>query len=433
MAAADAAWYRMSSRMSPSDIVAMLCFDGDIDLEQLKARIRAGLRVHDRFRQRVVDRRLGLPILRWEEEPESAADSHFDVRSIAVPGGDDALRNAVNDIVNEPFDWNASPWRVYLLEGYARGSVAVARLHHCMGDGFALVRVVLSLADEKDVSTAKPAGTPSARGVPENRVLGWARRAPRALVSLSRLLTLSFDPETPFRGSLCGRRHMAWSQPIELRRIRELARARHVTINDILTTVATGAFRTYLESQTERLRPFRAIMPVNLRPPHAAQETVGNWFGLVFVELPIDEPDRDHRLGAVKADIDRIKASEEALVSLAMLDLMGRLPRRIERVVHSVLARKGTVVLSNVIGPLEPFHMLGHRASDLVFWPPHPGALACGVGILSYAGTIRFSVRSDVAVIYDPERIAELFERELAMFERKSHVERAEDSVRSSA
>lgn len=419
MTGPDAAWYRMGTSTSPADIVAMLWLDGEVDHAQLERRIYERLRVHKRFRQRVVESSLGSPVLRWEEEPDSEVDSHFEVRPVPAPGGDTELTKVVNDIVNEPFAWHASPWRVYLLEGCRFGTVALARLHHCMGDGFALVRIVLSLADEKDVLATQPASAPSAHTTSGPNLRDWIRRVPHAVGSLAHVLSLSFDPPNSFRGALSGRRHFAWSKPIDLLRIRTLAHARHVTINDVLITVAAGAFRAYDQTQHDRPRPFRAIMPVNLRPLGEAQCTDGNWFGLVYVDLPLDEPDRDHRLAAVKAELDRIKASEEALVSLGMIDLMGWMPSRFEHVFQSLFARKGTVVVSNVMGPLQEFHLLGHRVRDLYFWPPHPGELACGVSILSYAGMVRIGIRSDIAIIFDPERVAELFEAELRAFEQE--------------
>jgi hypothetical protein len=48
-----------------------------------------------------------------------------------------------------------------------------------------------------------------------------------------------------------------------------------------------------------------------------------------------------------------------------------------------------------------------------VFWVPHPCGLAVGASILSYAGTVRVGLRTDTAVVPDPETLARYFEDDL--------------------
>ena len=47
-----------------------------------------------------------------------------------------------------PLDRSKPLWQMELIEEYRDGSAIIVRLHHCIGDGMALLQVLLSLADE---------------------------------------------------------------------------------------------------------------------------------------------------------------------------------------------------------------------------------------------------------------------------------------------
>lgn len=303
-----------------------------------------------------------------------------------------------------------------------------------MADGFALIELLLSMADEPPemIGEAQPKTPEPAAGLGALAVRA-VRRVPRTALGLVHLLALPFDAPTRFGGSLSGTRRVAWSAPIALDRVRSLAHARSSTVNDVMMTVLSGALRDYMMEHGDAPRTVRAIVPVNLRrrPMGTIDGHSGNWFGLAFVELPIDAPDREARLRELKRTVDRIKRSEEPLASLVMLTLLGRVPALVESAAKLLFARKASIVVSNVIGPRRPFQMLGRRVREILFWVPHPSGLSCGVSILSYAGIVRVGVRADARVIADPERLTALFERELADWEAEGGVpaERSAESA----
>jgi len=49
--------------------------------------------------------------------------------------------------MSTPLDTTKPLWHVHLIDGYGGGSVVLARIHHSIADGIALVRVMLSLTD----------------------------------------------------------------------------------------------------------------------------------------------------------------------------------------------------------------------------------------------------------------------------------------------
>src|SRR5207244_7446305 len=62
-------------------------------------------------------------------------------------GGDKALRDLVSELMSTALDTTKPLWHVHLIDGHDRGSVVLARIHHSIADGIALVRVMLSLTD----------------------------------------------------------------------------------------------------------------------------------------------------------------------------------------------------------------------------------------------------------------------------------------------
>ena len=56
-----------------------------------------------------------------------------------------------------PLDRSRPLWHAYLIHGYGDGAAMICRMHHCIADGIALARVMLSLTDAApDVELATP-------------------------------------------------------------------------------------------------------------------------------------------------------------------------------------------------------------------------------------------------------------------------------------
>src|SRR2546426_366275 len=81
---------------------------------------------------------------------------------------------------------------------------------------------------------------------------------------------------------------------ILLTQVHRLAREHRASMNDVVMAALAGALRRWLD-HTGSLPPreIRAVVPVFLR---GGETGARNRFGLAFVDLPIDEPDRDDRI-----------------------------------------------------------------------------------------------------------------------------------------
>jgi diacylglycerol O-acyltransferase len=151
---ADAAWLHMDSPANPMVVNAVIWFDEPIDLSRAREILKTRLvDEFPRFRQRVSEP-LGRPP-RFEDDSEFDVDQHLHRLGLPSPGDRMALEELVSDLITPPLDPTRPLWHVYLIEGFGEGSALLFRIHHCIADGIALARVMLSLTDaEPDVAFA---------------------------------------------------------------------------------------------------------------------------------------------------------------------------------------------------------------------------------------------------------------------------------------
>lgn len=402
----DAAWLEMDRAVNTADVVAVLRLDGRLGLARLLRTLEARLLLpHPRFRQRVVRGPLHQPA--WEDDRGFRLARHVTLRRL--DDAPNALDAFVSRVATEPLAPDRPPWRVHLLHA-GRDSAIVAKLHHCLADGFALVAVLLSLVDGAPAPRPRPA-----RGGRDARRPAALLAAPAAaLAALGRVVALPPDARTPLRAPLTGERRVACSRPIPLAAVRAASRARGVTPNELLSAALAGALRRWLREAggADPAADVRALVPVNLRP-RGDEASLGNAFGLVFLDLPVAEPSEAARVARVHERMRALKAGPEALVTHAVLGLLGRLPVAVEQAAAAFFTTKASLVLTNVPGPRRPLRLAGHRIARLMFWVPHPASLGLGVSILSYAGDVVVGVRADRAVVPEPAALVAHLEAEL--------------------
>jgi diacylglycerol O-acyltransferase len=426
MGPVDAAWMRMDSAENTADVVALLAFDAVPDPDRLRRLVEERLLTYPRFRQRVVTGAGGHPV--WEDDPSFRVDQHLTSHRIA--GGDDALRAEVGRVATVPLHPGRPLWRLDLVEGGGAGAL-VAKLHHCLADGFALVSLLLSLADGDATTPAHAHALPAYRrfapwlegGValarsllPKGGVRARALEAAGMAAALVRIAAVKADPPTVLNRPLSGRRRVAWSGGIPLARVRAAAKREGATLNDALMGALAGALRGHLVAAGERVDrlSLRALVPVNLRAgPPAPGAPLGNRFGLVFLDLPLWASTPRARREAVRRSMEGIKRRPDALATFGVLAGLGLVPA-LAPWATGFFSRKASLVVTNVPGPRAALHLAGERIDHAMFWVPHPAALGVGVSILSYAGDLRIGVRADEACLSDPGDLVRRFEEELA-------------------
>jgi WS/DGAT/MGAT family acyltransferase len=445
----DAAWLHMESPTNLMLISGVMSFYEKLDFNELKELIEDRFLPYERFRQKVVASPVPGIGPRWVDDPHFNLRSHLQRVALPDPGGKEELQEMVSTIMSTPLDFSKPLWQFQYIENYRGGSAVVARIHHCIADGIALVRVLLSLTDDS------PKGSPKTRRTRRSRKpLGggfWlpevvneavysvgritARMVDKTLETLAdparaaqmvtegakgtgilaRLATMSADPETIFKGELTTAKRCAWSEVMPLADVKAYSKSKGATINDVLLAAVTGAIRRYMLGRGANVDGLniRAVVPVNLRPDSEIIK-LGNRFGLVFLALPVGEGDRDERLFELKRRMDAIKKSSEPMVIYALLNAVGLTGPKIESVALQLFGSKATAVMTNVPGPREQIYLAGKAMRSMMFWVPQSARLGLGVSIISYAGEVRLGVATDSGLVPRPQEIIDAFQEEVA-------------------
>lgn len=439
----DAAWLHMDEPTNMAMIVGVIMFDEPINFKRFRRLVEERLLVVPRFRQRVREPRFGIGLPAWEPDPHFDLDSHLHRIALPAPHDQRALHDLVGDLMSTPLDFAKPLWQYHFVENYAQGCALIARLHHAMGDGLALVQVLLSMADNPPHRNRADQRITSRRthnqaaqhrasalfkqtrqlwqagktiATHREKLLDAAVIGASGSVALSKLLLIGPDQPTLFKGKCSVPKRVAWTKPIPLAGVKLIARGLGGTINDLLISAVSGALQRYLEQRgTNTLgMNIRALVPVNLRKPSELNlDHLGNRFGLVFLELPIGVRDPIIRMKVLKERMDYIKHSPEALIAFGILNLIGATPVVVEHMINSIFGAKATAVMTNVPGPRETLYLAGAPIRGLMFWVPTPAHLGLGVSIISYAGEVIVGVGTDAGLVPDPECIIDALGDEL--------------------
>ncbi len=451
MSAVDAAWLRMDRPTNLMMIIGVIVFDGHVDFPRFRRTIEERFLKFPRFRCRAVQDALSAS---WERDPDFDLDQHVFKVALPAPAGQAELEALVSDLAGTDLDRRRPMWRFDVIEDFAGGGAMILRIHHCYADGIAMVRVFLTLMDpEADPRKPRPtAAGHDPSGTADDAALPWldrlnvpgaaimqrvltegaqwfgkaadltrnpeqaaelARHALGIAVELTRVATLADDPPTRFKGELGTRKIAAWTEPLPLAEVKAVAKALGCTVNDLLMSTAAGALGAYLRDHGEATAglTIRATVPVNLRDPQAAV-SLGNHFGLVFLDLPIGIRDPLERLFAVHASMTALKNSYQPVLTLGLMATLGMLPGSVEAAAIDLLASKATTVATNVLGPSQPRYMTGRRISRMIFWVPQSGDIGLGISILSYAGQVQFGLIADYKRVPDPAALTARFHDE---------------------
>ena len=415
--------------------------------EEVLAHLAGRLPLVPRYRQklRTVPFRLGRPV--WVDDPDFDLRYHVRRTALPAPGGDRELAELMARVMSQRLDRDHPLWEYWVAEGLAGGRWAlISKVHHCMVNGVSgtdLYRVIFDASLEPSPSAAEDRtvrGEPSAVALaaqaaldaivlPAREVLalsgaaadpaGAARRAAEIARAVAKLAPAA---RPAARSSLSGhigrQRRYTWARA-SLEDVKTIKRQLGGTVNNVVLAAISGGFRTLLLARGEQPGPHmvRSLVPVSLRAP-GEEDVYENQVSAVLADLPVHVADPAERLAAVRAELQTLKASKEAMVGEALTSLGRYTPFPLAswwvRLGFGLPQRDIVTVTTNVPGPRQPLYGMGRQILEIIPYVPIATTLRTGISIFTYSGNVTFGITGDFAANPDLDVLADGIEQGMA-------------------
>jgi WS/DGAT/MGAT family acyltransferase len=445
----DASFLTNESSDSHMHVGAVLIFEGPPpNYDDFLEHVRGRMHLVPRFRQKLAFPPLetGRPF--WVDDPNFNLAYHVRHTALPSPGSEEQLRNIAGRLFSQALDRSKPLWELWLVQGLEKNRFAlINKTHHALVDGVSGVDIATVLFDVKPVpepsdpesSPWVPSPPPSgaelaARGIKElaetpfkltRRAMRAARHprttAKKAIEAAEALAEVAWNfadpaPEVPLNVEIGSHRRFAWTRGslADYKRIKD---ALGGTVNDVVLTVVSGAMRNWLRARGIRIEglELRALVPVSIRAEDDHGK-LGNRIAAMRGPLPVYVADPVKRLEVVKASMDDLKESKQALGAEVISRFNDFAPPTLlaQAARINFSTRLFNLIVTNVPGPQIPLYVLGRELQDVfpVAFLPQDHALA--IAIMSYHGTINFGLLADYDEMEDVDLITDGLNESLA-------------------
>ena len=381
----------------------------------------------------------------WGDDPEFDLEHHFRHIALPHPGRIRELLTYISQEHSSLIDRAKPLWTCHIIEGIEGNRFAMYfKIHHAMIDGVAGMRLL-----EKSFAT-----DPQTKGI----IAPWcvesrrAKRLKQAVAPINKFKKLAHtlqgqmqatpaviaelasafkdkknqnpDYVSSFQApmSLLNQRVSASrrfaAQSFELERLRHIAKALNVTINDVVLAICSGALREYLLSQNALPeKPMIAMVPVSVRNDDS---DTSNRITMLLANLGTHQTEPLARLNTIRRSVmnakerfkrmssDQILSYSACVYSPAGLNIVsGLLPKR----------QAFNLVISNLPGPTEALYWNGARLDAI-----YPASIvldgqALNITMTSYMGKLEVGLTACRHALPKMQNLLVHLEDEIARFE----------------
>ncbi|RDX60849.1 O-acyltransferase WSD1, partial [Mucuna pruriens] len=337
----------------------------------------------------------------------------------------------VSMILSERTPRDKPLWEIHVIK-YPTSNAAgtlIFKLHHALGDGYSLVGALLSClqrADNPSLPLSFPSRKPSA-SLPSKK--GFFRLFPSTVFSFFNSISdflwsvvkssIVEDDMTPIRSADEGVESLPCvisNISFSLDQVKNIKSKLGVTINDVITGVIFYGMRLYMQEMDNKAGKANSTGLVmlstrNIGSYQSIQEMMkvdskspwGNHISFLHVPIPkLSQASLSNPLEFVwKAHkiIKRKRNSFTVFLIEWLLDMELKL-RGHEAVAKHIYGtlRNSSVVVSNLIGPVEPMALANHPVKGLYFTMTG-GPESINIAVISYTRTLRITLKTQKGFI----------------------------------
>jgi len=286
----------------------------------------------------------------------------------------------------------------------------VLRIHHAMGDGYSIMKLVMS-----------------------NLCIGALDRIPKPPARQLSIFTVILNYMaifflTPYYHFLQFVLHVdktMWHLPsnklekqwqfavterISFAAIKEISKNQEVCVTATLVAGLAGGVHNFLKNKglgNKNNSKMRAMSPMPWKG-HPVETLVNHWTVGIF-DIPSHEPCPRKRLWIANESANRLKRSPIMVTNFMTVPILLSVPKFLTDIWG--VNWMTTMILSNFPGPDFPCNALydSHYIDDVISFVPHMrGSAAMGAMFVTYNGGVRITVSVDKAIIRDQAEVNEL-------------------------
>jgi WS/DGAT/MGAT family acyltransferase len=426
MSAIDSSFLHIENDVTPMHIGGVSIFEGPPPpFPELRDMVAGKLDLVPRYKQKVrsVPLAAGTPV--WVADPHFSLEYHLRHTAVPPPGSEEQLRQMAARVFSQHLDRTKPLWELWLVEGLQDGRWALlSKVHHCMVDGVAATDLMTVMFSDTVVPAGRARPVPPEPGSVELLARSLARKATpagqlgmlrgalarpvetvRSVGEFARAALAATPRMRPIASSsLVGQvgphRRWSWAR-VGLVDVKAARQAFSGTVNDVVLTVITAGFADLLTARGEQPDAdtvVRTMVPVSVRR-RGETGVYNNRVSAVFAGLPVGLTDPVSRLAAIRADMDGIKQSRQAVAGDVLSSMSGFAPPLLlalgSRLVTASPRLNMHTATTNVPGPQQPVQTLGRRMLESYPFVPVVGSVQIVVAIFSYDGGLYFGVTGD--------------------------------------
>ena len=399
--------------------------------------VKARLHLVPRYRQKLAFPPLQLAPPLWIDDPGFNLEYHVRHTALPAPGSMEQLRATVGRIFSQGLDRSKPLWELWLLQGLHDNCFAILNKgHRALVDGISGLDITTVLFD----TSPEPAPVPPPQRAwlprPEPSTAELVAAGIRDLIAapldiVRRTWTALEDPErtavearellqglgelaaaylqppspTPLNVRLGTHRLVYWTRCrlADFKRIKDIFGG---TINDVYLAVVTGALASWLKQRGVRTQDLemRAAVPISLRSAvPSANGAGGTRIVECFAPLPVGTADPVQRLRIVRAALNDLKRSKQALGARAIAALQDFTPPALLAQTSrlALSSRLFNLVAANVPGPQHPLYLLGREVVQIAPVGFLVERCALMATLVSYNGMLELGLIADADAVPD--------------------------------
>ncbi|MEP9414555.1 wax ester/triacylglycerol synthase domain-containing protein [Gordonia sp. VNQ95] len=454
----EAMYYFMDPTGATSHLGALLVVDeassekadqtSPVDYPSLVSLVENRLQVAPRYRQVVCPVTMGLARPVWADDPDFDINFHIRRSGLPRPGSMSDLADLIARVMSRPLDRSRPLWEMYLIEGLADGGHALlTKTHRCLVDthGPEMSEVITDESPQVrrlDPDVWMPGHPPGAAAlaigavaeavsrpgellesvVAGNGVIGGVRSLVGFTVDrVGDLLAQVTDstPSSPLDAPGTSSQ-MFTVASIPRRDCAKIAERHGCTVNDVVLAIIGGVLRRWLLSY-DVAAPItgtvRVEIPLTTRDPGVitSAECGDRWVDVgapgFVTDLPIGEDNPTVRLAQVAGLADRYSQSSRRVTQgpRPILSELGVVPfPELGSWAFRSWGKRGyNVPIAIGAAPVADRYVLGRKVSGIYSIPGLVAGHSLSIGVVEYAGALRFAFTADRGVIADLPALAD--------------------------